>query len=126
MAQFRKDGVIVDAYRFHNRISEPADRPTWLMDAVAYGDVVFHSGMRRDPAQSGPDHLIVNTSAGEARANVDDWVIKSEESGLSVVKAGAFEDIYEPVIPPRCPMCGGIGVLSRYGDDCPLCKGMTA
>lgn len=97
--QYRKKPVVIEAYRFDNRIwNHP---PHWLTLAMSNGEIVHHA-----------NHLIINTLEGQMRANFDDWIIKGVAGEIYPCKPDIFAATYEAVENPMtkdelapCPFC---------------------
>lgn len=79
---------MIEAYEFHNKVG-PDTRPSWIMEAVDRGDVVFH------PVRNGPDYLTIKTLEGEMRADVGDWIIRGVKGELYPCKPDIFDATYE-------------------------------
>lgn len=85
--QYRKKPVVIEAYRFDNRIwNHP---PHWLTLAMSNGEIVHHA-----------NHLIINTLEGQMRANFDDWIIKGVAGEIYPCKPDIFTATYEAVENP--------------------------
>lgn len=91
---YRKLPVLIEAYQFHNRVCHPDNRPTWLLDAVDAGTVVFKE------QREAPDYLLIQTLEGVMRADVDDWIIRGVAGEIYPCKPSIFEATYESSSPP--------------------------
>lgn len=89
MSQYRKKPVVVEAYQFDNRITNP--RPYWLTKAVEDGKVWYQGGKQ--------PYLTIDTLEGEMRAIEGDWIIKGIAGELYPCRPDIFAATYELVIP---------------------------
>lgn len=88
MAKFRKKPVVIEAYKFENKVGED-NRPEWLLDAVKDGTVYF---------QGGSDlYLTIETLEGTMKASLGDWIIKGVSGELYAIKDDIFLKTYEGV-----------------------------
>jgi len=89
MAEYRKKPVVIEAYRFDNRISNRP--PFWLTKEVDAGivEVTRKGGLAT--------HMTIKTLEGDMRADLGDWIIKGTAGEIYPCKPSIFEEIYEAV-----------------------------
>ena len=88
MAQYRKKPVVIEAYQFDNRITNPP--PYWLTKAVDAGDVKVFT-------QRGKvEKMTISTLEGEMTAMPGDWIIQGVKGEIYPCKPGIFSATYEP------------------------------
>ena len=88
MPFFRKKPVTIEAIQFIMPMSD--DMPLWLRDAFHKGIAYY---MRTDTA-----YLIIETSEGEMRASLGDWIIQGVNGEIYPCKPDVFQKTYEPVV----------------------------
>jgi hypothetical protein len=84
--KYRKKPVVIDAYRFDNRIwNHP---PFWLTSKQDDGTI---------RVETNPLAMFIHTLEGEMRADEGDWIIKGVKGEIYPCKPDIFEATYEPV-----------------------------
>jgi hypothetical protein len=82
---YRKKPVVIEAYRFDNRITNQP--PHWLTIAQREGSV---------RVETKPLAMFVKTLEGEMRAEKGDWIIKGVKGEIYPCKPDIFEATYDP------------------------------
>lgn len=85
---FRKKPVVIEAYRFDNRLSNRP--PFWLRIAQDKGLVTVKT--KRDLATG----MTIKTLEGEMTAEIGDWIIKGVKGEIYPCKPDIFAATYEP------------------------------
>lgn len=90
MTKYRKRPVVIDAYEFNNRNSNPI--PAWLTDAVEDGTVSV--AMSRGNATG----MSIKTLEGEMTASLGDWIIMGVKGEIYPCKPDVFSATYDKVV----------------------------
>ncbi len=85
--RYRKRPVVIEAYRFDNRVTNQP--PHWLHQALVAGNVWHQPDT--DP------NLVIRTLEGDMRANLGDWIIKGVAGEIYPCKPEIFAETYEAV-----------------------------
>jgi hypothetical protein len=98
--RYRKKPVEVDAAPVQDVLRAAqhhwSDLPDWIRAAYMAGTLLFL-----------PDAVRITTPEGPARADRDDWIVRTAQGDLHPVKADAFAATYEPAPAPATPAPGG-------------------
>lgn len=82
MGLFRKNPVVIEAFRFWSMYRSQI--PDW-----AYSNPSFHLVEGDDP------HIVIRTLEGDMRADIGDWIIKGIKGELYPCKPDIFAATYD-------------------------------
>lgn len=89
MAQYRKKPVVIEAVAWYGKYTDGTEWPDWFRNAV--------DSQKIYPQRELPCPLMIDTSEGEMRADIGDYVIRGIKGELYPCKPDIFAATYESV-----------------------------
>lgn len=87
MGKYRKKPVVIDAFKWTGGPDQTED-PVWIVDAIKAGIVRF---------EKHPTVMVIQTTEGEMRALLGEWIIRGIQGEIYPCKPDIFEATYDEV-----------------------------